>query len=315
MIRQLPLALFAAIVAIWAALAGISSAANAEPVFPPGLRVGLEPPEGLVLSKRLPGFEDPDRQAVIAILDLPGPAYDDIERSVFSKEQENLAGVQRESFPFVSGIGFLISGQSTVNGVVLHKWFLLASAYGKNLTTLINVEVPDAAYPVYTDAVVRKMLASMTFRPPPIAEQLGQLPFKFNEMAGFRVMQVNPGGGVILTDGPADDMAREPFMIISVGPGGPSDPGERPNFAREMLAAAPLRDIAVTMSDNMRIGGSQGFEIRAQAKALDGAPVAVVQWVRFGSSGFLRMIGVSRPDAWDALFTRFRAVRDGIVMK
>jgi hypothetical protein len=148
-----------------------------------------------------------------------------------------------------------------------------------------------------------------------MAEQLGQLPFKFNEMAGFRVMQVNPGGGVILTDGPADDMARQPFMIISIGPGGPSDPSERPNFAREILAAAPLRDIAVTMSDNMRIGGSQGLEIRAQARALDGAPVAVVQWVRFGSSGFLRMIGVSRPDAWDALFTRFRAVRDGIVMK
>jgi len=52
----------------------MGSAANAEPVFPPGSRVGLEPPAGLNLSKRFPGFEDPDRQAAIAILDLPGPA-------------------------------------------------------------------------------------------------------------------------------------------------------------------------------------------------------------------------------------------------
>jgi hypothetical protein len=315
MIRQLPVALLAAIVAIWAALAGMGSAANAEPVFPPGLRIGLEPQAGLVLSKRFPGFEDADHQVAIAILDLPGPAYDDIERSVFGKEQESLAGVQRESFPFASGIGFLISGQSTVNGVVLHKWFLLASAYGKNLTTLINVEVPDAARAIYTDAVVRKALASVSFRPPPIAEQLGQLPFKFNEMAGFRVMQVIPGGGVILTDGPADDIARQAFMMVSIGPGGPSEPGERANFAREILSAAPLRDIAVTTADNMRIGGSQGLEIRAQARGLDGTPVAVVQWVRFGSGGFLRMIGVSRPDAWNEMFTRFRAVRDGIEMK
>jgi hypothetical protein len=40
-----------------------------------------------------------------------------------------------------------------------------------------------------------------------------------------------------------------------------------------------------------------------------------VQWVRFGSGGFLRIVGVGRSDAWDALFTRFRAVRDGIEMK
>jgi hypothetical protein len=315
MVRQLSVALFTAIFAIWAALAGIGSAASAEPLFPPGLRIGLEPPVGLVLSKRFPGLEDPDHQVAIAILDLPGPAYDDIERSVFSEEQQNLAGVQRESFPFASGIGFLISGQSTVNGVVLHKWFLLASAYGKNLTVLISVEVPDAASAIYTDAVIRKALVSVTFRPPPIEEQLGQLPFKFNEMAGFRVMQVMPGGGVILTDGPADDINKQPYMIVSIGPGGPSEPSERANFAREMLSAAPLRDIAVTTADTMRIGGLQGFEIRAQARAPDGAPVALVQWVRFGSGGFLRMIGVSRAETWDALFTRFRAVRDGIEMK
>ena len=32
------------------------------------------------------------------------------------------------------------------------------------------------------------------------------LPFKLGELAGFRVMQVFPDGGVILTDGPGDDI-------------------------------------------------------------------------------------------------------------
>jgi hypothetical protein len=38
----------------------------------------------------------------------------------------------------------------------------------------------------------------------------------------------------------------------------------------------------------------------------------MVQWVRFGSNGYLRMIAVSPTDKWDQSFTRFRAVRDGI---
>jgi hypothetical protein len=38
----------------------------------------------------------------------------------------------------------------------------------------------------------------------------------------------------------------------------------------------------------------------------------MVQWLRFGSNGYLRVIGVSRTDKWDQSFSRFRAVRDGI---
>jgi hypothetical protein len=315
MLRRLSVALFAAMLVIWGGLAPLSSAARAEPAFPPGLRIGLEPPSDLVLSKRFPGFEDADRKVAISILDLPGRAYDDIERSAFDKEQKNLANVKRESFPFTSGIGFLLSGQSTVDGVVLNKWFLLASAYGKDLTALITVEVPEAARAIYTDAVIRKALASTTFRETPLQEQLGLMPFKLNDMAGFRVMQAMPGGGLILTDGPANDINTQPYMIVSIGAGAPSDPDERNKFAREMLQSAPLRDLTLTLADPMRIGGSQGIEIRAKAKGLNGDPITLVQWVRFGSGGFLRIVGVGRSDAWDALFTRFRAVRDGIEAK
>jgi len=315
MLRRLSVALFAAMLAIWAGLAAIGSAARADPVFPPGLRIGLEPPSDLVQSKRFPGFEDADRKVAISILDLPGRAYEDIERSAFDKEQKNLANVKRESFPFASGIGFLLSGQSTVDGVVLNKWFLLASAYGKDLTALINIEVPEAARAVYTDAVIRKALASTTFRETPLQEQLGLMPFKLNELAGFRVMQAMPGGGLILTDGPANDINSQPYMIVSVGAGAPADADERNKFAREMLQSAPLRDLTLTLADPMRIGGSQGVEIRANAKGLNGDPISLVQWVRFGSGGFLRIVGVGRTDGWDPLFTRFRAVRDGIEMK
>ena len=55
-----------------------------------------------------------------------------------------------------------------------------------------------------------------------------------------------------------------------------------------------------------------GIDVEHLKHALGGNEVALVQWLRFGGSGFLRIIGVGAKDDWDALFTRFRAVRDGI---
>ena len=290
--------------------------AAAETVFPPGLRIGLEPQARLVLSQRFPGFEDATANAVVAILDLPARAYEDIERSAFGKEQTGLTDLKRESFPFASGIGFLITGKSEENGVKIRKWFLLASAAPtseiKDLAVLVNVQIPEAALATYTDALIRKMLATVTFRPSPVAEQLALLPFKINDLAGFRVMQVLPQGGAILIDGPVDDMSKNTYAIVSVGRGAPETPDERGKFARELLSSAPLRGLAVTSAEAMRIGGGQGYEIRAQAQGLQGESVNVVQWVRFGSGGFLRVIGVGPPESWDNIFTRLRALRDGV---
>ena len=59
--------------AIWGGLASLT-AAGAKPVFPPGLRIGLEAPGDLKPSTHFPGFEDVDRKVAITILDLPARA-------------------------------------------------------------------------------------------------------------------------------------------------------------------------------------------------------------------------------------------------
>ncbi len=296
-------------------LAPGGGAANAEPVFPPGLRVGLEPPVGMSPSARFPGFEDTGQNAVIAILDLPARAYYELENAAFNKIQQDLDEAKRESFPFESGIGFLVSGTGHKNGIAVHRWSLLAQAIGgsvQDLTALVNVEVPESALSVYTDAVIRKALASVTFRPAPIQEQLALLPFKIGDLAGFRVAQISPTGSVFLADAPTDSASPQPFMVISVERGGPAEPGDRARFARDLMAAAPVRDLSLQSAEPMRIGGAPGQEIRAQGKGPAGEPVSMVQWVRFGASGYLRLIAVSPTDKWDQSFSRFRTVRDGI---
>jgi hypothetical protein len=196
----------------------------------------------------------------------------------------------------------------------VHKWLLMANmpngAAGR-LGAMVTVQVPDTARAAYPDSVIRAALASVTFRVAPLAELVKLLPFKFDQLAGFRVIQVVPGG-VILTDGPTDDINHQPYMVIEIGRGAPNEPDGRGRFARDLLASAPVRDLKVTLGETMRITGSPGVEIRAKAKGLDGAPVDLVQWVRFGTTGFLRVIGVAHSGEWDQLFPRFRTVRDGI---
>ena len=126
------------------------------------------------------------------------------------------------------------------------------------------------------------------------------------------MVKVLPEGGVVLTEGPTEDLSKQPYVIVSLGRGAPEKPDDRARFARDLLSTAPLRDLTPQSADAMRIGGQPGFEIRAQAKGLNDEPIMVAQWLRFSGGGFFRVVGVGRKDDWDALFTRFRAVRDGI---
>src|SRR6185437_6083976 len=198
------------VLAAWAALAGCGSAMAADPVFPPGLRVGLEPPDGFTPSKRFPGFEDADHHAGIAILELPAAAYANLEHQSAARIQLSLTEVKRENFAFHGGIGKLITTAGQGSDFKLHRWVFLASgAPAQDLAVAISVEVPNAAFNIYSYEVVRKALATVTFRPAPIEEQLGLLPFKLGDLAGFRVMKVYPGG-VIMTAGPSDDLNTQP---------------------------------------------------------------------------------------------------------
>jgi hypothetical protein len=297
-------------------LAVFAACAAAAPVFPPGSRIGLEPPGDLKLSRKFLGFEDSARNVAITILDLPEPAYQALEKSAFTKMSKGLTVEKRELFPFRGGIGYLITGHEEVKGTELRSWYLLANVSNSkigHIAALIAMRMPDGPSRVYPDKIVRAALATVSFRTPPLAELLRLLPFKTNKMAGFRVLRIAPQGVLVLIDGPSNDLAKRPYMIVQIGRGAPGAPDLRPNFARDLLMRSPLSALAITSGEAMRINGGQGYELRAKAEGAGGAPLALVQWLRFGSgSSFLRVIGVVDKDRWDEMFPRFRAVRDGI---
>ena len=293
----------------------------ADALYPPGLRVGLEPPQGMIISPNFAGFEDAERRAAISILDLPAVAYAELENALFNTPLKDpaVSEVKRESFPFRGGIGQLLSFRQVQDGASLHKWILLASSTAEpapDLTAMIAVEIPERSRSAYPDAVIRSALASISFRPMPIEEQLALLPFKLGELSGFHVVRGFPGSGLLLTAGPRNDSNTQPNMVISIEPGGPAQADDRAAFSQHVLATAPLRDVTIVNAEAMRISGQPGYEIRAEGRELGGdLQLAVVQWLRFGTGGYLRIVGISRKEDWDQAFPQFRAVRDGLQLR
>jgi hypothetical protein len=313
-------------IAAWALLLFSAPPARAaDPVYPVGSRVGLVPPNGMIASEKFDGFADPNEDAAILIAVLPPEAYSQIEKTL-DADTAKKQGVhldKREPIKLSIGKGLLLSGWQTAEGARYRKYLMLASA--TDLTVLITVQVPDQNT-TYSDKVVRAALASLAVRAKvPESEELDLLPFAVGDLAGFKVDGVLRGRALMLSDTPAaandsgKDAAAEgtTHLIIAAVPGGPADPADRENFAKLSFdEIGGIRNVRLTMSEPLRVNGQSGYQTMADAQdARSGADVKVVQWLRFGSGGFLQMIGVAPAESWIPILARLRTVRDSVELK
>jgi hypothetical protein len=291
----------------------------AEVVYPPGSRIGLAPPPGLAPSRSFfGGYEDPDNNVAIKMVALPVEAYGELDKTMGAEalKRQGLTFETREAMPLSTGKAFLVVGHQEVDKTNVRKWLLVASSPG--LTAFVTVQVPDAAKARYPDAAIRAALATLAVRTTvPVEEQLGLVPFKVGELAGFRLAGVIPGRAVMLSDAPAT-MSGPPeaatHILVAIAPGGPAQSSERDAFARDLFATIPnLKDVRIENAEPLRIGGQQGHQILANGRdAASGATLTVAQWLRFGGGAYMQMVGIARSDAWKDAYPRFRSVRDGI---
>src|SRR5262244_1859449 len=182
-----------------------SPALATDAAYPPGSRIGLAPPDGMVTSKNFFGYEDPNNNAAIILLALPAEAYADLDKSVTADalKRQGVTLETREDVPLSIGKAFLVTGHQEVENNKIRKWIFVAGSSA--LTALVTVQIPDAAKALYPDAAIRAALTTLAIRDSvPVDEQLGLLPFKVNELAGFRFGGLVPGRVVILSDSPAD---------------------------------------------------------------------------------------------------------------
>lgn len=310
-----PLRHFAAVALIVAANSlVVPSAFAADPVFPPGARVGMTPLVGLSKAKTFVGFETEDHSVKVLITDLPADAYSEVANA-FKANPTGAGGVKPESIETTAGLAYYTVENAKDGATSVRRYSMILP--GPTFSGYVAVQVPENAARIYTDDAVRQMFASAAIRNEvPVEEQLGLLPFKMSELSNFKnVRTLAPGAALILSDGDEKTgFEVAPFMIIGLIGSTAASPDDRGRFARQIATTIPgVRDGRITMSEPVRIDGQPGYETRIDATSgKDNTPVTIVQWLRFGSQTSMRIIGSSPRDDWSKAFPRFRAVRDGI---
>lgn len=283
-----------------------------EVMFPRGSAIGLVPPPGMVESSQFSGFEDAATKASILIVDMPADAYDQLEAG-FNEQALATRGEPRNArdLPHQRRKGAAADRPAD-------RWprqrSQVGSAGGERIGTgIVTVQVPEAEANALPDAAVRAAFSSITFRS--VADQAASLPFAVTNMAGFRPVRALGGTTLLLTDGPKDvvDGPEQPVFVVSIAGGAPRD-DERRQFALRALSSIPgVKDLKLDRAEPQRISGQAGFEVMATgADARTGAPVKVVQWIRFGPTAYIRMVGVTKLDAFPDVYDRLRALRDGV---
>ncbi len=286
----------------------------ADPVFPPGMRVGLTPLVGLVRAKSFVGFETEDKGVKVLVTELPAEAYGEVANA-FKANPAGTGGVKPESIETSAGLAYYTAESAKDGATNVRRYSMILP--GGTFSGYIAVQVPENAAKIYTDEAVRQMFASAVIRKEvPVDEQLGLMPFKITELGDFKnVRTLAPGAAVILADGDeTTGFEIAPFMVIGLIGSTPAQPDDRGRFAQQAATTIPgVRDARITMSEPIRIDGMPGYETRIDATSgKDNTSVTVVQWLRFGGQSTMRIIGSAPRDAWTKAFPRFRAVRDGI---
>jgi hypothetical protein len=313
-------AVFGIAIAAFVAALAAAPARAADPVFPLNSRIGLTPPPGFVPSIKFPGFENPQADAAIVLVDLPAEAFPEVEKG-FTDEALKTRGMTvdaREPIELQGGRGFIITGHQATGNLKKREIILAATLSG--VTAIVSAQIAEAARAAVSEPAVREALKTTVVRANvPDAEKLSALPYRLGELAGFRVVRGGHDGSALLTDGAEDMVAAvaQPFVLIGLAAGETPKPEDRDTFARRVFSGAPgLKEVKILRAEPLRINNQAGYEILAEAKdANSNTEVTTVQWLRFGNGGYLQMFAIARRGAWAEVFPRLRAIRDGIDLR
>jgi hypothetical protein len=309
-IRQIS-ALILLVAAFWPA---VQPAFAADPVYPPGVRLGMTPLVGLVPATKFAGFQTDDEGVKVLVAELPAEAFGEVA-GAFKANPGGTGGIKPETIETSAGLAYYtVEDAKDATGPVRRYSMILS---GGTFSGYVAVQVPDNAAKIYNNEAIRKMFASAVIRKEvPVQEQLGLMPFNTTELSNFKnVRNIGSGAALVLADrDEGTGLETAPFMVIGLMAATPQSPEDRGRFAQQSATTIPgIRDARLTMSEPVRINGVAGFETRIDATSgKDNTPVTVVQWLRYGSNNTLRIIGSAPRDQWQSALTRFRAVRDGI---
>ncbi len=300
-------------------LVAASLAWAAQPVFPPGSRIGLVPPAHMAPARGLTGFRNAETGAGILLVEMPPDAFPSLAASLTDQalKAQGFALRSRDKVPVGSGTAIMVTGEQVEGGRRMIKSLLLAA--DSSMTALVMGQLPPGSKPEEI-AAVEQAMRTVAFRPPlTLDEKIEALPFSIGDRAGFRPVRTMAGNSLLLTDGPSDvvqDVAQ-PILIVAESFGPPPVAAQRETFARGgLLSNSFIKDAVLERSQGYRQGGAEWHELVAKARDVrSGKDVVVMQTIRFEPDSYIRRVEIVRPGEGDPAFPRLRRIVDSIAPK
>src|SRR5437667_20930 len=138
-----------------------SSASAADPVFPPGARVGMTPLVGLNKARTFIGFETEDHGVKVLIADLPAEAYGEVANA-FKANPGGSGGIKPESIETAAGLAYYTAESAKDGTTNVRRYSMILP--GPTFSGYVAVQVPENVSKIYTDDAVRQMFASAVIR-------------------------------------------------------------------------------------------------------------------------------------------------------
>src|SRR5258707_1079877 len=181
-------------------VAAMCPAFAADPVFPPGVRVGMTPLVGLSRAKSFIGFETEDQSVKVLVTELPAEAYGEV-MNAFKANPAGSGGIKPESIETSAGLAYYTAENAKDGATTVRRYSMILP--GGTFSGYVAVQIPENATKIYSDDAVRQMFASAVIRKQvPVEEQLGLMPFKIGELSDFKnIRTLAPGAAIILADG------------------------------------------------------------------------------------------------------------------
>lgn len=283
-----------------------------------GTTISMTPPAGFSPSKAFAGFEHAPSGSAFRVDEYSPDAYRDMTRELTDDllATQGITVSARRTVKIAGASGLLLSGTQTAGRQSIGRWILLLRAR----TGTVMVTVQDMSQQKLDEETVVEALKSVRFRKGlSLKQQVAELPIEFGDLAGFKVVYVAAGTGVVLARRSSrPDDAAQPAVVVSWPTGGAYPTQDGPL----VLAQALLHSIAaVSYSEigalaKVDVAGGEGYELSGEAKDVrSGRKLTITQWLQLKPEMQVRVVAIVSRKQHATLLPALRKLAAGVKVR
>jgi hypothetical protein len=274
----------------------------------PSVGVKLPQPEGFQREDSFYGFGQPETQASVMAVKLPGPFAE--VTAGFTKEQMGARGwtlLEKQELEIESMQAILVHFEQPAAGKVFRKWSLVFGTPKE--TRMVTATFPRDQEQALSERLKSVLLNVRLERAAP-PEPGSDLPFTVSAPANLKLtsrmskMLVYTKDGVMPAKSPQD-----PLLIIAPSLGNVTVDDRRQFALQRIQQTAHTEEITVTSIEPISIDSLTGFELLADARDEESkTPLILYQVILFDEAGYILIQGLVGAELQEGYLAEFKSV-------